>query len=77
MIAILTEFTPLKDAAVYRAISPQGCHPDARLNLASLKSDFEFYAQQGWIEGTVTPEQAVNTSFAAAARGELGPYVPR
>ena len=77
VIAILTEFTPLKDANIYRAISPQGCNPDGRLNLASLKTDFEFYASQGWIEGTVTPEQAVNTTFADAARGELGPYVPR
>jgi NitT/TauT family transport system substrate-binding protein len=74
VIAILTEYTKIKDAAVYRAISPQGCNPDGYVNEASLKKDFAFYQEQGWIEGKVTVEQVIDNSFVAAALKDLGPY---
>jgi NitT/TauT family transport system substrate-binding protein len=74
VIAILTEFTAIKDPAVYRAISPQGCNPDGYVNVASLKKDFAFYRAQGWIEGKVSVDQVVDSSFVAAALKDLGPY---
>ena len=76
VIAILTEYTPLKDAQVYRSIAPQGSQPDGRLNMNSLHKDFEFYKTQGWIQGSVTVEQAVDTRFIDAALADLGPYKP-
>jgi hypothetical protein len=42
----------------------------------SLHKDFEFYKTQGWIEGNVEVEQAVDTRFIDAAFAELGPYKP-
>ena len=39
VIAILTEYTAIKDPNVYRAISPQGSDPNGHLNLASLEKD--------------------------------------
>ncbi len=75
VIKVLMEATELKDAAVYRTMHTQGSNPDARLNMNSLRTDFEFFKSQGWIEGVVNIDQTVNTSFADAALKELGPYV--
>jgi NitT/TauT family transport system substrate-binding protein len=74
VISILTEYTAIKDPAVYRMISPQGCDPDGQLDEASMKNDLAFYRTQGQVKGTVTVEQAVDGSFVAAALKELGPY---
>jgi len=76
VISILTESTNIKNAQVYRDISPQGCDPDGIPNPASLKADMEFYRSQGWIKGDVNMEQAVDLSFVKAADKALGPYSP-
>ncbi len=77
VIQILTEYTAIKDGALYRAISPQGCNPDGHVNVASLEKDFAFYKTQGWIEGEVKVTDLVDDSFAAAALKVLGPYRPK
>jgi NitT/TauT family transport system substrate-binding protein len=77
IIAILTEYTPVKDPNVYKTIVPNGCNPDGKVNEASLKKDFEFYKSRGLIEGNVTVEQALDSSFADAVVKELGPYKPK
>jgi NitT/TauT family transport system substrate-binding protein len=74
VVSILTQYTPIKDPAIYRDISPQGCNPDGYVNEASLRTDFAFYKAQGWIEGDVKPDQLVDNSFVAAALKALGPY---
>jgi NitT/TauT family transport system substrate-binding protein len=74
VIAILTEYTNIKDPALYRTISPQGCNPDGDVNDASLNIDLAFYKSEGQIKGNVTVEQAVDNSFVAAALKDLGPY---
>ena len=77
VIAILTEYTSIKDPALYRVISPQGCNPDGAVHQASLKNDLAFYKSEGQIHGAVTVEQALDNSFVDAALKELGPYKPR
>jgi NitT/TauT family transport system substrate-binding protein len=77
VIAILTEYTNIKDAALYRTISPQGCNPDGAVHQASLRNDLAFYKSEGQINGAVTVEQALDNSFVEAALKELGPYKPR
>ena len=77
IISILTEYTPIKDPAIYRAISAQGCNPDGAVNEASLAIDLQFYKEEGHIQGNVTVEQAVDRSFVQAAINELGPYKPQ
>ena len=74
VIAILTEYTRIKDASLYRKITPQGCNPDGAVNEASLAIDLQFYKDEGHIQGGVTVEQAVDRSFVQAALDELGPY---
>lgn len=77
VIATLTEYTPIKDPAIFRAINTQGCNPDGRVDEPSLRNDLEFFKQQGEIKGNVTVEQVVDHSFADAAVKELGPYKPK
>lgn len=77
IIAILTEYTNIKDPNVYRTIVPNGCNPDGQVNAASLKKDFEFYKSQGLIEGSVSVDQTLDGAFAEAVVKELGPYKPR
>jgi NitT/TauT family transport system substrate-binding protein len=76
VISILTEYTPIKDANVYRAIVPQGTNPDGKLNVASLENDLAFFKSEGVVKGNVTVAQVLDTSFAENAVKELGPYKP-
>ena len=74
VIAILTEYTNVKDAAIYKAITSHGTNPDGKINVASLKTDLKFFMEEGEITAPVTVEQVVDTSFIDAAVKELGPY---
>jgi NitT/TauT family transport system substrate-binding protein len=76
IISILTEYTNIKDPAVYRAISPQGCNPDGNVHEASLKKDLAFFKQSGDVKGKVSVEDVLDNSFARAITQELGPYKP-
>jgi NitT/TauT family transport system substrate-binding protein len=76
-IAVLTEYSLIKDPAIYRRIGVHGCDPDGKLNLASLETDFAFFAAQGLIQGKVDVASAIDTSIAEAAVRDLGPYVAR
>ena len=51
VIGILTKATPIKDAAVFKAITPNGCDPDGQVDVPSLKNDLDFYREQGMING--------------------------
>jgi NitT/TauT family transport system substrate-binding protein len=74
VIAILAESTPIKDAAIYKAITPTGMNPDGRVNAKSLAEDLAFYREQGLIVGDIKVEQVIDDSFVEAALKELGPY---
>ena len=55
VIATLTEYTPIKDPALFRAINAQGCNPNGRVDEPSLKNDLEFFKEQGEIKGNARP----------------------
>jgi NitT/TauT family transport system substrate-binding protein len=76
IIDILTKVTPVKDPAVFRAVSSSGCSPDGRVNIDSLKHDLAFYREHGYIKGNVSVDQVVDYSFVDWAVKELGPYRP-
>lgn len=77
IIAILIQYTSIKDPEVFKQMTPNGVNPDGRLNVASLRKDLQFFKNQGLIEGKVTVEDAVDTSFVEAALKDIGPYVRR
>jgi NitT/TauT family transport system substrate-binding protein len=74
IIRILNEYTPIKDPQVYRTIVPNGIDPDGKVNIPTLKEDYEVYKMQGWIEGAATVEDVIDMSFVEAALKDLGPY---
>jgi NitT/TauT family transport system substrate-binding protein len=74
VIAILAESTPIKDPAVYKAITPTGMNPDGKVNVQSLADDLAFYKEQGLITGDIKADQVVDHSFVEAALKELGAY---
>jgi NitT/TauT family transport system substrate-binding protein len=75
VVKMLNDETKM-DPAILRDIVPTGCNPDGKLNVASLREDLAFFKAHGFIEGAVTIEQAVDTSFAAEALRGLGRYKP-
>jgi NitT/TauT family transport system substrate-binding protein len=77
IIAILTEYSLIKDPALYRRIGVHACDPDGKLNLASLETDLAYFVAQGLIQGKVDLAAAIDTSIAAAAVRSLGPYVKK
>jgi NitT/TauT family transport system substrate-binding protein len=75
IIAILTEYTTIKDPAVYRRIIPSSVDPDGRVKLDSLKTDLAFYKEHGFVQSpTIEVEDVVDNSFVEDAVKALGPY---
>jgi NitT/TauT family transport system substrate-binding protein len=77
IIAILNEYTNIKDPAAYRAMTPFAANPDGHVNAASLKNDFEFFRERNLVSGRVTVDQVVDNSFADEAVRKLGKYQPK
>ena len=77
IISILTEYTAIKDGAIYRAINAQGTNPNGRVHEPSLRNDLQFFVDEGLIQGKVTLEQVLDHSFVDAAVKDLGVYQPK
>ena len=76
VISILAKDSNVKDPALYKKMTPNGIHPDGKLNAASLARDYQFYKEQKYVDGSVKMESVIDTSFANAAVKALGPYQP-
>jgi NitT/TauT family transport system substrate-binding protein len=74
MVAIIAEYSHLKNADLIRSIIPAALDPNGALHMPSLREDLGIFRKQGLIEGAVTVEKAVDSSFAEWAAKELGPY---
>jgi NitT/TauT family transport system substrate-binding protein len=74
VLAILIEYTSIKDKELYRSIVPHATNPDGRVNVASMKKDYAFFKEQGLLTSTATVDQVVDNSFVDAVVKELGPF---
>ena len=74
IIAIFSEKIPLKDNNLYKTLIPPATNPDGKVQIDSLREDLDFFRAAGDIQGKVTLEQALDSSFAEAAVAALGPY---
>jgi NitT/TauT family transport system substrate-binding protein len=72
VVALLAKMSPIKDPATLRAITPTAIDPNGALNVASLREDLAWFRKEGLIEGNVTAERVVDTSFARDAVRALG-----
>lgn len=78
IISILTEYTDIKDADVYRDMTPFAINPDGRVNVVSLRKDLEFFQERGYLSKVpVSVEAVVDESFIQAAVRHLGAYQKR
>lgn len=77
IVAILVEYSSIKNPQMIQAMTPAGINPDGTVNAASLSKDLDFYKSQGLVTGKVHVEQVIDNSFAEAALKDLGPYVKR
>ena len=77
IIDILAQYSSVKDKSLLARVIPHYVDPDGQLGIESLKKDWAFYKREGIISGDVTVEQVIDTSLAAAAVRELGPYKPK
>jgi NitT/TauT family transport system substrate-binding protein len=74
IISILTQSTAEKDSKIYREMIANGTNPDGRVDVPSLKKDYQFFKEQGLLTGEVDVDKVVDNSFADAVVQELGPY---
>jgi NitT/TauT family transport system substrate-binding protein len=75
VIAILTRYTPIKDAGMFRRMVPSWVDPNGEVKVASLKKDLDFFRELGLIEKKdISVDAVVDGSFAKAAVAKLGPY---
>jgi NitT/TauT family transport system substrate-binding protein len=77
VISILTKYFSIRDADLYRAITPPAIDPDGIVNIDSLTKDWQFFKDTGQLDGKVAPEEIIDMSFASKIVGELGLYVPK
>ncbi len=77
IVAILTEYSFIKDPAVHRSITSQYFDPDGQVNVAALKDAWQFFKDTKQIDGSVTVDQIVDLSFAKWAAESLGPYTKK
>ena len=75
VIAILTKYTSIKDAALFRRMIPSAVNPDGGVNMTGLKRDLDFFRELGLIEGKdISVDRVIDNSFVKAAVEKLGPY---
>jgi NitT/TauT family transport system substrate-binding protein len=74
VVAILTEYSLVKDPAVHRSFILSAINPDGKLDLPSMREDLQVFRDAGLIQGQVEVEQGVDLSFLDAVLKELGPY---
>jgi NitT/TauT family transport system substrate-binding protein len=72
VVAILQQYSVLKDPAVYAAMIPAGIDPNGYVNVASMNKDLDFWQGLKLIEGSIRAEQVVDISFVQNANKVLG-----
>jgi NitT/TauT family transport system substrate-binding protein len=77
IIAILNQYTRIKDPKVYRDMTPFAANPDGHVNKATLQNDYDFFKGRGLISGHVTVDQVIDNSFADETVRQLGMYKPK
>lgn len=77
ILAILTEYTPIKDRATYETMTAFAVDPNGGVNAVTLANDYGFFRERSLITGKVTVGQVIDKSFAEEAVRTLGPYKPR
>jgi len=75
-VALLTQWTKVKEIELYSQMVPVGLKPDGSLYTDALAADAQWLTEHGYVKAPVDMSLVVDTSFVEKANQELGPYVP-
>jgi NitT/TauT family transport system substrate-binding protein len=76
VVDILTKYTNVKDVAVVRSIAPAEVNPDGRLNIEGMREMLGYFKSAGLVQGNVSVDRLVDTSFVEQSIKTLGAYRP-
>lgn len=74
IIRILGEALKVKDPSIFREMTASGINPTGRVNVASLRNDYDDFTRHGLIPAPVVVPRIVDTRFVDYANSVLGPY---
>ena len=74
LVALLTQNTAVKDAALLERMAPNSMDPDGRVNVESLRDTQRWYLERGQIAAEVDFDRVVDPRFLDYALSRLGRY---
>jgi NitT/TauT family transport system substrate-binding protein len=74
VIAILAQYSTLKDKKLLATITPTFMDPDGNFNIRSVEMDLAFSKKIGMVKGKIEVAQILDRSFVETAIKTLGPY---
>jgi NitT/TauT family transport system substrate-binding protein len=74
VVDILTKETSVKDAGLYDQMVMPFLNPNGTVNVASMKSQQDWYAARGEVQRKVNVDQVVEDSYVRFALQQLGEY---
>jgi len=77
IIAILTEYTEIKDRETYANMNAFAVNPNGGVNAETLRNDYNFFRERGLVSAAITVDRVIDKSFAEEALRVLGPYKPK
>jgi NitT/TauT family transport system substrate-binding protein len=74
IVAVLSKYTAINDASLFRRIIPSVANPNGTVNMAGLRQDLAFFEEEGLIQKPqqLNLDSVVDDSFAKAAVASLG-----
>ncbi|TDL31377.1 transporter substrate-binding domain-containing protein [Jeotgalibacillus sp. S-D1] len=74
IIDIMTQYTALKDAAVWDDVFVTGLDPDGKMFIDNIQEQYDMYKKNGAIKGEINFKDAINTEITEKAVKIIGEY---
>ncbi|WP_017381454.1 ABC transporter substrate-binding protein [Paenisporosarcina sp. TG-14] len=74
IIDIMTQYTSLKDAAVWEDVFVTGLDPNGKMFIGDIRDQYELYKKNGAIRGKFKFDEAIDTSLTEKAVKIIGTY---
>lgn len=74
IINIMTEYTSLKEAAVWEEVYVTGLDPDGKMFVDDIRHQYDMYKKNGAIRGEFDFDKAIDTTLTEKAVEVIGPY---
>ncbi|MGB3259686.1 ABC transporter substrate-binding protein [Paenisporosarcina sp.] len=74
IIDIMTQYTALKDAAVWEDVNVTGLNPDGKMFIGDIRDQYELYKKNGAIRGDFKFDEAIDTDITEKAVEIIGQY---